>query len=300
MRFSFWSGNSHPWEEIQRSCVRADETGWDGIWFADHFMPFSEDTSGPVHEAWATLAALAAVTRRARLGPLVVGNTYRNPAVLLKTAATVDHVSGGRLVLGIGAGWQENEHRAYGIEFGSFSERFEKLEESLRILRALRDDGRAELDGRHYTMADAPLSPRPAGPLPILIGGGGERKTLRLVARYAEEWNVWGTPDVLAAKGRVLDEHCEREGRDPDSIQRSAVALLFLCDTEERAAQLRERPIGRPCLIGTPSQLHEQLQAFVDAGVHEVIVPDFTLGEPSAKDDTLDRFLAEVAAPFRS
>jgi F420-dependent oxidoreductase-like protein len=299
MRFSFWSGNSHPWEEIQRSCVRADETGWDGIWFADHFMPFSEDTSGPVHEAWATLAALAAVTRRARLGPLVVGNTYRNPAVLLKTATTVDHVSGGRLVLGIGAGWQENEHRAYGIEFGSFTERFEKLEEALRILRALRDDGRAGLDGRHYTMTDAPLSPRPAGPLPILIGGGGERKTLRLVARYAEEWNVWGTPDVLAAKGRVLDEHCEREGRDPDSIQRSAVALLFLCDTEERAAQLRERPIGRPCLIGTPSQLQEQLQAFVDAGVHEVIVPDFTLGEPSAKDDTLDRFLAEVAAPFR-
>lgn len=299
MRFSFWSGNSHAWEEIQRSCVRADETGWDGIWFADHFMPFAEDTSGPVHEAWATLAALAAVTRRARLGPLVCGNTYRNPAVLLKTATTVDHISGGRLVLGLGAGWQENEHRAFGIPFGSFTERFEKLEEALQILRALRDEGRADHEGRHYTMDDAPLSPRPAGSLPILVGGGGERKTLRLVARYAEEWNVWGTPEVLAAKGRILDEHCEREGRDPSSIQRSAVALLFLCDSEERADELRARPTGRPCLIGTVPQLQEQLQAFVDAGVHELIVPDFTLGEPAAKDDTLDRFLGEVAAPFR-
>ena len=142
MRFSFWCGNTNPWSEILRSGVRADETGWDGVWTADHFMPNAEDNSGPMHEAWGVLAALAARTERVRLGPLVCGNTYRHPAVLLKQAVTVDHISGGRVVLGMGAGWQENEHVAYGIEFGTFSQRFAKLEESLRVLRALRDTER--------------------------------------------------------------------------------------------------------------------------------------------------------------
>lgn len=300
MRFSFWSGNSHPWHEILRSCRRAEETGWDGVWFADHFMPNGEDVSGPAHEVWSALSAIAATTSRVRLGPLVCGNTYRNPAVLLKAAVTADHVSGGRMVLGLGAGWQENEHVAYGIRFGTFTERFAKLEEALQVVRSLRDGDRTTFRGEHYTLLDAPLSPGPAGPLPILLGGGGEKKTLRLVARYADEWNVWGTPEILAAKGRVLDEHCEREGRDPSTIRRSAQGLLFLCDSEERAAELRDRGIPRPCLIGTPAQLQEQVQGFVDAGVDELIIPDFTLGDPAAKDDVLDRFLAEVAAPFRS
>jgi F420-dependent oxidoreductase-like protein len=300
MRFSFWCGNSHPWGEIVRACTRAEATGWDGVWFADHFMPNTDDASGPAHEVWATLAALAALTSRVRLGPLVCGNTYRHPAVLAKTAVTVDHASGGRLVLGLGAGWQENEHVAYGLAFGTFSERFDKLEEALQVVRGLRDQARTGFDGRHYRLVDAPLEPKPVGPLPVLVGGGGEQKTLRLVARYADEWNVWGTPEILAAKGRVLEQHCEREGRDPAGIARSAQALLFLCDTEQRAADLRARDIPRPCLIGTPSQLQDQVQAYVDAGVDELIVPDFTLGEPAAKDDVLDRFLAEVAAPFRS
>ena len=300
MRFSFWSGNSHVWDEILRSCIRAEETGWDGVWFADHFMPNAEDNSGPAHEAWSALAAIAASTDRVRLGPLVCGNTYRNPAVLWKTAVTVDHISSGRLVLGMGAGWQENEHVAYGIEFGTFSERFEKLEEALQVIRSLRDQERTDFDGRHYQMVDAPASPKPVGPLPILIGGGGEKKTLRMVAQYAEEWNVWGAPDVLAAKGRVLDEHCERVGREPSTIARSAQALLFLCDSEAEADQRRARRIPRPTLIGTVDQLRDEVQAYVDAGVDELIVPDFNLGEPAAKDDVLDRFLSEVAAPFRS
>lgn len=300
MRFSFWSANAHPWEEILRSCVRADTTGWDGVWVPDHFMPNAEDDSGPMHEAWSLLAALAARTERVRLGPLVSGNTYRHPAVLLKAAVTIDHISGGRVVLGMGAGWQENEHVAYGIPFGTFTDRFEKLEEALQVLRSLRDAERSDLAGDHYTLRHAPLAPKPVGRLPILIGGGGEKKSLRLVAQYAEEWNVWGTPEILAAKGKVLDEHCERLSRDPSTIHRTAVALLFLCDTEDRAAALRDRGIPRPTLIGTPAQLQEQIQAYVDAGVGEVIIPDFTLGDPAAKDEVLDRFLAEVAAPFRA
>lgn len=299
MRFSHWISNGIDWDEILRSGIRADATGWDGVWFADHFMPSQGTDDGPIHEAWTVLAALGHATSSVRLGPLVCGNTYRNPALLMKTAVTADHISGGRVVLGLGAGWQENEHSAYGFEFGSFAERFAKLEESLIILRGLRDSDRTSLAGDHYTVVDAPLSPAPLGPLPILLGGGGERKTLRMVAQYAEEWNVWSTPEIMAAKSVVLDEHCDRLGRDPAGIERSSVALVFLCDTEAEAAERRASAIPRPCVIGTASQMQEQMAAFVEAGVDEFIVPDFTLGVGDRKDETLDRFLAEVAAPFR-
>jgi F420-dependent oxidoreductase-like protein len=300
MRFGFWVGNGHSWAEILRSSRRAEEAGWDGVWFADHFMPFSSDVSGPMHEVWSVLAALGAATERVRLGPLVCGNTYRHPAVLAKQAVTADHISNGRIVLGIGSGWQENEHQAYGLEYGTFTDRFERLEEALQILIGLRDDERTTFKGARYQVSDAPLEPKPVGRLPIMIGGGGERKTLRMVARYADEWNVWATPEIMAAKAKMLDEHCEREGRDPGAVQRSAVALLFLCDTEADAASRRQGPLPRPSLVGTVGQLQEQLAAFVELGVDEVIVPDFNLGPPDRKDDVADRFLDEVAAPFRA
>ncbi len=205
MRFGHWIGNGLGWDAILDSGTRAEATGWDGLWFADHFMPFSGDTTGPIHEAWSVLSALAVATEKVRLGPLVCGNTYRNPAVLAKQAVTTDHISGGRVVLGLGSGWQENEHIAYGIEFGTFSDRFDKLEESLQILIALRAGGPVDFDGEHYTMREAPLSPGPVGSLPILIGGGGEKKTLRMVAQYADEWNVWSDNEIMAAKSAVLD-----------------------------------------------------------------------------------------------
>ena len=300
MRFAHWIGNGLGWDAILDSGTRAEATGWDGLWFADHFMPFMGDPTGPIHEAWSVLSALGVATETVRLGPLVCGNTYRNPAILAKQAVTADHISNGRVVLGLGSGWQENEHIAYGIEYGTFSDRFEKLEESLQILIALRAGESVDFDGEHYTMRQAPLSPGPVGPLPILLGGGGEKKTLRMVAQYADEWNVWADNEIMAAKSAVLDQHCERLGRDPSAIQRSAVALLFLCDDEASAAKLRDKGIGRPSLIGTPSQLQEQMAAFAAMGVDEVIIPDFNLGEPAARDETLDRFLAEVAAPFRN
>ncbi|MEM7338930.1 MAG: TIGR03560 family F420-dependent LLM class oxidoreductase [Actinomycetota bacterium] len=292
--------NTIEWSEILERATRAENTGWDGVWIADHFMPFTGDRDGPMHEAWSVLSALAVATDRVRLGPLVCGNTYRNPAVLLKQAVTADHISGGRVVLGLGAGWQENEHEAYGIEYGTFTDRFEKLEEALQIIRGLRDEPPVDFDGARYTMVDAPLSPPAVGGMPILIGGGGEKKTLPMVARYAEEWNVWATPEIMAQKSAVLDAACEAIDRDPASVQRSAVALLFLCDTEEQAAKLRERDIPRPSLIGTGPELAEQLAAFQASGVNEVIIPDFNLGAGDALYDVADRFLTEVAAPFRS
>lgn len=301
MRFGFWIGSGHEWAEIRRSGVRADETGWDGVWFADHVVPADGGPlDRPCHEVWAVLAALADATSTVRLGPLVCGNTYRNPGLLAKQAVTVDHISGGRAVLGLGSGWMEVEHTAYGFEFGTFTDRFEKLEEALQIIRSMRSEAVTTLDGERYRFVEAPMEPKPVGRLPILLGGGGERKTLLMAARYADEWNVWADPEIMAAKIEVLDRHCETVGRDPAEVERCAVALLFLCDTEAQAGERRARDIGRPSLIGTPAQLQDQLAAFVDMGVDELIVPDFTLGQPSRKDEIADRFLNEVAAPFRS
>ncbi len=299
MRFSFWMNSQDSVPEILRSGVRAEETGWDGLWFADHFLPFMGPEDGPNHEVWGILAALAQATSRVRLGPLVCGNTYRNPGVLMKQAVTADHISGGRMVLGLGTGWQENEHLAYGLQFGTFTERFERMEEALQILRQLRDQDRANLDGKHYQVVNAPLAPKPLGPLPIMIGGGGEKKTLRMVATYAEEWNVWSTPETMAQKAKVLERHCESIDRDPLDIKRSSVALLFLCETEEESAKLRAEQSGQASLVGTVSELQEQMQAYVDCGVDEVIIPDFTLGDGAKKDEQLDQFLTEVAGPFR-
>ncbi len=298
MRFSHWIGNGLEWEEILRSGRRAEDTGWDGLWFADHFMPQGGDLSKPVHEVWSVLAGLAQATERVRIGPLVCGNTYRHPAVLLKQAVSTDHIADGRIVLGLGAGWQENEHLAYGLEFGTFTDRFERFEEALTLICSLRENERTSFPGARYAITEAPLEPKPRGSLPIMIGGGGEKKTLRMVAQYAEEWNVWADPARMAAKIEILDRHCDDVGRDPAEIQRSAVALLFLCDDEASAAEIASRGIEAPALIGTVAQLQEHLAAFVEAGVDELIVPDFTLGAGAEKDDLLDRFLAEVAAPF--
>jgi F420-dependent oxidoreductase-like protein len=302
MRFSFWIGSGHGWPEIRRSGLRAEAEGFDGLWFADHFVPSAGPEEGPCHEVWSVLAALGDATEAVRLGPLVCGNTYRNPGVLAKQAVTTDHICGGRLVLGIGAGWLESEHRAYGLEYGTFTDRFARLEESLQIIRSLRDHDLTTFEGEHYHLDRAPLAPKPVGPLPILLGGGGERKTLRLVARYAEEWNVWATPEIMAHKLAVLDGHCEAVQRDPASIQRSAVALVVLTDSAAEADEARARfaARGRPALVGDASSLADQLAAFAEMGVDEFIVPDFTLGEPEAKDAFLARFMAEVVAPLRS
>ncbi len=300
MRFGYWIGSGHDWGEIRRSGVRAEETGWNGVWFADHLLPADGGSlDRPCHEVWSVLAGLADATENVRLGPLVCGNTYRNPGLLMKQAVTTDHISGGRIVLGLGAGWMEEEHTAYGFEFGTFSDRFDRLEEALQIIRSMRSEATTTLDGARYRVLEAPLEPKPVGPLPILIGGGGERKTLRMVAQYADEWNVWAEPELMRAKIEVLDRQCETVGRDPADIERSAVALLFLCEDEAEVDAHRAAGAGRQSLIGTPAQLVEQVGAYAEMGVDELIVPDWTLGDPVAKDDLADRFLAEVAAEFR-
>lgn len=299
MRFSIWPGAGNSWEETVALGRHAEATGWDGVWYADHFMPNTEDTSRPTHEAMTTMAALAALVPRVRLGTLVVGNTYRHPAVLAKMAAEIDIISGGRLVLGIGSGWQENEHTAYGLPFYTVGGRLRRLEEACEIIKGLFTDSETNFDGRYYKLTAAPLSPKPVqSPLPLLIGGGGEQRTLRITAKYADEWNVWGSPAVLRQKGAVLEQRCEEVGRDPKTIQRSAQNLLFLGDdskVREQAAQAGDR-----ALVGSVDQVQQTIGDYREAGVDEFIVPDFSFGGSIEEKTTVfDQFITEVAKPFR-
>ena len=294
MKFAVWPSMNDPWAETLAIARHAEATGWDGVYYADHFMPNDADVSAPVGECWTTLAALAAAVPRIRIGPLVTGNTYRHPAVLAKMAATVDIISGGRLVLGLGAGWQENEHRAYGIEFSTVGGRLSRLEEACHVITSLFANRRTTFAGRYYQLTDAPLEPKPVqSPVPLLIGGGGEQRTLRIAARYANEWNVWGTPEVLARKGQILDPYCEELGRDPRTIRRSAQALLVM--TDDRSLIERVRASGRPVLGGTGPELRALVEQYAEAGVNELIIPGFTIGRTlEEKLATLDRFNEEV------
>lgn len=298
MRFSVWPGPGNPWESTLALARHAEATGWDGIWYADHFMPNTPTAEGPTNESWTTIAALAAAVPRLRIGTLVTGNTYRHPAVLAKMAAGVDIISGGRLVLGLGAGWQENEHRAYGIEFSTVGGRLRRLEEACQIIRSLFENPRTTFRGRYYQLEDAPLEPKPVqAHVPLLIGGGGEKVTLRITAKYADEWNIWGTPQMLRDKMAVLDRHCEAVGRDPATITRTAVALLMLTDDQD--AVQRARASGRPVVAGNVEQVRETIAEYQAAGVGEFIVPDFTLGTGEARLAVLDTFINEVAPHFR-
>jgi len=201
MRFSVWPGSHRPWDEVLSTALTAEREGWDGLWFADHFMPNTPSGDGPTLEVWAVLAALAHATDRLRLGPLVTSVTYRHPAVVANAAAAVDVISGGRLVLGLGAGWQANEHAAYGLELGDVPTRSDRLEEAAGIIRSLLRDDRTTVDGRFFTITDAPNEPKPVQPrLPLLVAGKGERRTAIFVG-FSED-----------AQRLVLDRRSGRGG----------------------------------------------------------------------------------------
>jgi alkanesulfonate monooxygenase SsuD/methylene tetrahydromethanopterin reductase-like flavin-dependent oxidoreductase (luciferase family) len=220
--------------------------------------------------------------------------------VLAKMAATVDHISGGRLVLGLGAGWQENEHRQYGVPFYTVKERLERLAEACELIKGLFANETTTFRGKHYALENAVLEPKPVQrPLPLLIGGGGEKVTLRIAAKFADEWNVWGDVARLRHKMALLDGYCAEIGRPPRAIQRSAVALLFLTDDRALVERMKSQPIGRPTIVGNADEVREIVRAYRDAGVDELIVPDFTLGPRDQKLATLDRFMREVATPLR-
>src|SRR5262245_54655943 len=286
MRFGvFTSLTLQTWPGVLDLWRHLESTGWDLACVSDHFMPNTREREGAVLESWSTLSALAALVPRMRVGTIVLGNTYRHPAVVAKMAAQIDVISGGRLVLGLGAGWQHNEHEAYGIPLYTTRERLERLDEACQVIRSLWTERRSNFKGRYYQLSDAPLDPKPVQkPHPeLMIGGGGERVTLRIVARQADHWNVWGGPKVLARKTAILEEHCSSVGRNPKTITRSVnMALLFtdkkadidrLVDTITARMGSHAADARDTCLAGTPDQIREQLTQLKAAGADTLFIP---------------------------
>ncbi len=300
MRFSVWPSPARSTDEILDTARYADANGWYGLWFADHYMPNTADDAvdgGDTHEAWGVLPAVAAVTEVIRIGPLVSPTSVHHPALLANRAATIDHISHGRFVLGLGAGWQVNEHRAYGIELAPPKQRVDRFEEAITIVRSLLDEPRTTFSGEYYEFDDAPCEPKPTREkLPILVGTGSPRM-LRITARIADEWNTWG--DLAMAKERTerFLRACDTVGRDPDTVHRSVQALTFLTDDAERAAKLRENALPERTLVGSAAELVDAMHQYAEMGFDEFIVPDFTMGrDAEERRDGFERFATEVAA----
>ena len=299
-----WS-QATDWPAFEASARRVDELGYDSLWTWDHLYAIFGDPLQPIFEGYTTLAAWAKVTTRVRLGLLVGANTFRNPGLVAKTVATIDHVSGGRAILGIGGAWMEPEHTAYGIAFGrSVGERLTWMDESVAAMRAMLDGETVTSPaGGRYRFEDLVLLPRPVQDhLPIMIGGSGERKTLRTVARYADQWNAMGSVEKLRHKVEVLRGHCDAVGRDIGQIQLTAGCKPIIRDTEAEARRLWEAQMAHnhtpmsdvenddTFWVGTPEQVAAQMIERRDLG--------FTtfLAEMAAPfdDETLERWIGEV------
>ena len=268
-------------ERLGAVAEAAEDSGFASLWVMDHLMqlpPLGGPTAS-ILEGYVTLGALAAVTKRVELGTLVTGVTYRNPALLAKQIATLDALSGGRVILGIGAAWYDVEHAAYGWEFPSVKERFERLHEAVTICRGMFDNETFTFSGRHYSVTDARVVPRPQRRIPIMIGGSGEKKTLRMVAEFADLCNIGGTAGVVAQKLAILDEHCAAVGRDPRAVKRTAMVSLFVSANDAERDGLRgflsyetNSEVRDRMIIATAGEATEQLAALVAAGTDEVLV----------------------------
>jgi F420-dependent oxidoreductase-like protein len=271
-------------EKVAQIAVTAEESGFDSVWVMDHFYQIQNvgPRTDPMFEAYTTLGAIAARTRRAGLGAMVTGVTYRNPALLAKIVTTLDVISSGRAILGIGAAWNDDEHAGYGFDFPPVPERMGRLEEALQICRAMFTEEVPSFVGRYYKIAGALNRPRPIrGNIPILIGGGGEQKTLRLVAKYADACNLFGDVATVRHKLEVLDRHCEAVGRDPGEIQKTRLGGLLIAETaaeaEQKAREQAEASGLDPAVlraymvVGDPDSVSEQVAAYLDAGLDGLI-----------------------------
>jgi F420-dependent oxidoreductase-like protein len=259
----------------------AESSGFDSVWVMDHFEQIMGDPAEPILEGYVLLGALAARTERVHLGTLVTGVIHRNPAILAKMVTTLDVLSSGRAVLGIGAAWNDLEQQAYGIERAQVGERMDRLEEALEICRLMFTEETPSYEGHYYRIENAHNSPRPIQtPIPIMIGGGGEKRTLRLVARYADACNIFGDPETVKHKMAVLDSHCADVGRDPREIKRTALRTVVIDpdpdEARKKAQSMRER-IGEERFRfsvtgGTPDEVRAQAEELYDAGLDGLIV----------------------------
>ena len=279
------------WRRIYRA---VEDLGFESLWRSDHFFAFSGDRTRDALEPFVSMTALAADTERIRFGPLVTSVTFRHPSVVARMAAQIDQLSGGRLVLGMGAGWNVDEHEAFGIAMPPTRERFDRLAEAIQVVRALWGEGPASFDGRHYRLSDAECYPKPAQrPLLVLVGGNGERRTLRIVAEHADEWNgIYLDVDGYRAKRAILERHCEAVGRDPAAVAHSLMLGYVIGrdpaelaarysrltaanplagragDPEEGLRRLRERG----WLVGSPAEIVDSLGQLAEAGVGRVML----------------------------
>jgi alkanesulfonate monooxygenase SsuD/methylene tetrahydromethanopterin reductase-like flavin-dependent oxidoreductase (luciferase family) len=309
MRFgaAFWIQRT-TWPELRDACLAAERAGWDSLWVDDHLLADEGDPSDPKLEGWATISALATVTQRVRLGLLVGANTFRAPGLTAKLATTVDHLSGGRFVLGLGGGWFEPEHDAFGLDFGSgFGERLDRLDESVGLIRRLLGGELVTHEGRFYAMHDALCAPRPVqDPLPILIGGSGPAKTLRTTARDADLWNGFGAPERIARVSDTLRDRCAEVGRPFDEIERTVTIHAVVRDTIRAATDAwndiarHHGIVGRVAADGTergltiggsPTDVGRYLAGYRDAGISEVVV----VRRAPFDDETIER-VGEVRA----
>ena len=280
---AFWIQRTD-WPSLREAIVTAEEAGADDVWIDDHLLSDEADRDDPKLEGWATLAAAAASTSRVRLGLLVAANTFRNPGLTAKLATTLDHISGGRAVLGIGGAWFEDEHRAFGLdEFGSgFGERLDRLAEAVPLIRRLLNGERVTHAGRFYRFHDALCAPPPIqARLPILIGGSGPTKTLPLIARSGDVWNGYGTPASLAASDEILRARCAEIGRDADEIERTVNLNVVVRDSiadaetawEPYVAEHRPREGEGRLLVGGPvDHVAEALATYAEVGFRHPIL----------------------------
>ncbi|MCW2495252.1 LLM class F420-dependent oxidoreductase [Jatrophihabitans sp.] len=268
---------------IRQQAVEAEESGFDTVLVMDHFYQLAGlgQPSQEMIECYTLLSALAQHTSRVRLSSLVTGNTYRHPTLLAKTVTALDVVSGGRAQLGIGAGWFELEHNSLGFEFGTFTDRFERLEESLQIIIPMLRGEQPTLNGKWYQVHDAMNHPAPLARIPVMIGGGGERKTLRMVAQYADESNLICGVDEIARKLAALDEHCATLGRDRSEITVSYQTSACIAPTHEQAvaefeAYLARQPEAEPrrhtAIVGSPDEVGEQFARLRETGIDGITV----------------------------
>jgi len=290
------------WDDLRETGLLVDRLGYDYLMTWDHFVPLIGDATGPNLEGWQILAAWGAVTKNVKIGMLVTGNTYRHPAVLANMAVTLDHITNGRAILGLGGAWHEAEHKMYGIPFDTVPIRLAKLREASRIIRSLLDNERTTFAGKHYTITDAICEPKPVqGRLPLMIGGGGEQVTLRVTARYADIWHGFGGPEVTGKKIEILRRHCEEVGRAFAEILPTTGGGAIVRDTEERVrARLEEvrahNRAAAPAAVqpsaayGTPDVVAERLAAQWHAGVRGFI---FGMSPPYDRE-TIERLIGEV------
>ena len=304
---TFFGLQLHPqyttWDEMRGAALLAEQAGWDVLLTWDHFVPLMGDVTGPNLEGWQVLAAFAAITKKVKIGMLVTGNTYRHPAVLANMATTLDGISNGRAVLGIGAAWNEHEHKMYGIDFDSAPIRLAKLREATRIIRGLLDDGKVTYQGKYYQLENATLGTRPIQKrLPILVGGGGEQVTLKITARYADWWHGFGTADIIKHKLEVLKKHCLDVGRDYNEIAPTAGGSILvrddLNDIDKRMREVATRnkvaAPNRPAVAGKPEDIAKLL-----LGYHKLGVKGFLFGmSPPYDRETIERTMTEVKPRF--